>query len=580
FLNILFNSVLYSCPKARLLSLSKSTLQVNLKQFIARASQSSLSLYPQASGPITSSIPLTQPVAFASSYFFQGLPSSNVSIPSYQFQPSSHLPVHATSTGVQPWLLSSQTAAVPLQQNISSPGSVQAANGSNASYQAASDWLEYEAADGRRYYYNKITKVSSWEKPLELMTPLERADASTVWKEFSTPEGKKYYYNKETKESKWTIPDELKLARELAEKAAAEGLLPQINTSSTVSATTDGTFTEKPSASPTVSASPSLSAAPLVSDADASTLKVSESPARHGTQIAASSFGVASLGGAGTSSATEIPENAAVTSTVSNTDSTMISSTDSPIVRKSPREGDVTLDDENPKKGTPEAGRTDIAPQEERDVDDEPILYSTKQEAKNVFKSLLESTNVGADWSWDQAMRVIIGDKRYGALKTLGERKQTFNEYIMQRKKVEAEEKRLKQRIAKKDFVKMLEESEELTSSTRWSKAVSMFEDDERFKAVDHEADRQDLFRNYLVDLQKKEKVKAEEEYQHNKLKFRKYLESCDIIKVDSQWRKVQDLMEDDERSRLLSKIDRLDIFQDYIRDLEKEEEEQRKRQK
>jgi len=41
-----------------------------------------------------------------------------------------------------------------------------------------------------------------------LMTPIERADASTVWKEFTTPEGRKYYYNKVTKQSKWTIPDE------------------------------------------------------------------------------------------------------------------------------------------------------------------------------------------------------------------------------------------------------------------------------------------------------------------------------------------------------------------------------------
>ncbi len=30
-----------------------------------------------------------------------------------------------------------------------------------------------------------------------------------------------------------------------------------------------------------------------------------------------------------------------------------------------------------------------------------------------------------------QAMRVIINDKRYGALKTLGERKQAFNEVCM-----------------------------------------------------------------------------------------------------------------------------------------------------
>lgn len=30
-----------------------------------------------------------------------------------------------------------------------------------------------------------------------------------------------------------------------------------------------------------------------------------------------------------------------------------------------------------------------------------------------------------------QAMRVIINDKRYGALKTLGERKQAFNEVFI-----------------------------------------------------------------------------------------------------------------------------------------------------
>lgn len=43
-----------------------------------------------------------------------------------------------------------------------------------------------------------------------------------------------------------------------------------------------------------------------------------------------------------------------------------------------------------------------------------------------------------------------------------------------------------------------------LTSCVITSKAVTMFEDDKRFKAVEQEADREDLFRNYSVDLQKK----------------------------------------------------------------------------
>jgi len=38
-------------------------------------------------------------------------------------------------------------------------------------------------------------------------------------------------------------------------------------------------------------------------------------------------------------------------------------------------------------------------------------------------------------------MRVIINNKRYGALRTFSDRKQAFNEYLDQKKKLEAEER-------------------------------------------------------------------------------------------------------------------------------------------
>ncbi|CAO2830841.1 unnamed protein product [Amaranthus hypochondriacus] len=126
----------------------------------------------------------------------------------------------------------------------------------------------------------------------------------------------------------------------------------------------------------------------------------------------------------------------------------------------------------------------------------------------------------------------------------------------------------------------MLEESEVLTLSMKWSKAITLFEEDERFNAVDKPKDRQELFENYLVELQKKEKEKAEEEYRRNRNDYRKFLESCSFIEANSLWRKVQDRLEDDERCSRLEKIDRLEIFQDYIRYMEKEEEEQKKLQK
>jgi hypothetical protein len=65
-------------------------------------------------------------------------------------------------------------------------------------------------------------------------------------------------------------------------------------------------------------------------------------------------------------------------------------------------------------------------------------------------------------------LKEIVHDKRYGALRTLGERKQAFNEYLGQRKKVEAEERRRRQKKAREEFVKMLEECEELSSSLKW----------------------------------------------------------------------------------------------------------------
>jgi hypothetical protein len=44
----------------------------------------------------------------------------------------------------------------------------------------------------------------------------ERADQQTAWKEFTAPDGRKYFYNRVTKVSSWTVPEELSRAREAA----------------------------------------------------------------------------------------------------------------------------------------------------------------------------------------------------------------------------------------------------------------------------------------------------------------------------------------------------------------------------
>jgi pre-mRNA-processing factor 40 len=401
-------------------------------------------------------------------------------------------------------------AAVPVVPAAAPPGTT--------------DWQEHTAPDGRRYYYNKRTKQSSWEKPAELMTPTERADASTVWKEFTTSDGRKYFYNKVTKQSKWTMPDEMKAAREQAEK---------------------GSMVEAAGTSPSVPVPHPTSASP-----------------RPPTGLSA--FNSQPLGAtASAPSPTPITRNAISPATAMGTQVIYEGS-----VKESKEEGveEASAQDiEEAKKVMPITSKINVSPlvdEKPAPMAEEPLTYSNKTEAKNAFKELLESVRVESDWTWEQAMRVIINDKRYGALKTLGERKQAFNEYLAQRKKQETEEKRLKQKKAREEFLVMLEESKELTSTMRWSKALALFEDDRRFQAVDKDREREELFEDYLVDLERKEREKAREERKKNLSEYRTFLESCDFIKANTQWRKVQDRLEDDERCSRLDKLDRLEVFQ------------------
>lgn len=83
----------------------------------------------------------------------------------------------------------------------------------------SSEWTEHKAPDGRAYFYNAVTKQSSWDKPESLMTPTERLQHLCPWKEYCSDAGKVYYHNINTKESRWEAPPEF---REMKVKLQAE----------------------------------------------------------------------------------------------------------------------------------------------------------------------------------------------------------------------------------------------------------------------------------------------------------------------------------------------------------------------
>ncbi|KAH9655525.1 pre-mRNA-processing protein 40A [Citrus sinensis] len=598
---------------------------------------------------------------FSASYTFApssyGQPQGTVNVNTgNQYQPMSQMHVPSNPAGGQLGVSISQSTSTPLQHTheqvaantaptmffdvVNYFTSFQASTFQPKSAEVAqTDWIEHTAADGRRYYYNKRTRQSTWDKPLELMTPIERSCGRGVLAdgEWAAVNGwclleldgaagcccecccrgllwllsvgaevlngaavaaaevlmssatvlRKYYYNKVTKQSKWSIPDELKLAREQAERASTKGTQseasPNLQTSNSVpsSAVTASPNADISSSTVQVVASSPVSVVPIIAASSIQPAMVSASSA---SPVIASSVAVSADG-----IQTTVDALTPMISVSSSVGDAVTVNTDTETKNYSsnlPASNVVAAAVEVPAQETEEMRKDAVTGEkigdelEEKTVGQEHLAYANKLEAKNAFKALLESANVGSDWSWDQAMQAIINDRRYGALKTLGERKQAFNEYLGQRKKQEAEERRFKLKKAREDYKKMLEESVELTSSTRWSKAVTMFENDERFKALDRERDRRDLFDDHLEELRQKERAKAQEERRQHLIEYRQFLESCDFIKASTQWRKVQDRLEADERCSRLEKIDRLEIFKEYIIDLEKEEEEQRKIQK
>lgn len=89
----------------------------------------------------------------------------------------------------------------------------------SAANMVASNWAEYRGVDGRDYFYNKITKVSTYKKPDALRSPEE---LKLAWREYSTDAGRKYYYNVTTRENVWEMPAEY---REFVERTKCAPLL-------------------------------------------------------------------------------------------------------------------------------------------------------------------------------------------------------------------------------------------------------------------------------------------------------------------------------------------------------------------
>eukprot|EP00993_Chasmostoma_nieuportense_P004568 NODE_522_length_2118_cov_104.845304_g483_i0.p1 GENE.NODE_522_length_2118_cov_104.845304_g483_i0~~NODE_522_length_2118_cov_104.845304_g483_i0.p1 ORF type:complete len:693 (-),score=219.72 NODE_522_length_2118_cov_104.845304_g483_i0:39-1817(-) len=204
------------------------------------------------------------------------------------------------------------------------------------------------------------------------------------------------------------------------------------------------------------------------------------------------------------------------------------------------------------------------------------VIYSTKRERTAAFKDLLECKKVDPEMKWEEAMKIIINDQRYTALKSVGERKAAFSEWCDRKRKQLREQANSERKKARDAFLEMLQEHDEISPSMSFKKALTYIERDSRFEKVVPEKERELLYDDFMAELDRKTKESAKLTRKENMAAFRRLLEETKSITLHSQWRKVQELLDEDPRYQVLDKMDRLVVFEDYIREMERLDEEEK----
>ncbi|KAJ2555622.1 U1 snRNP protein, partial [Coemansia sp. RSA 1933] len=365
-----------------------------------------------------------------------------------------------------------QTADV----DINSSGSPQSSE--------SSSWVEYITPDGRAYYFNRTTQKTTWEKPDELKTPLEK---NSVWKEYMK-DGRPYWYNTVTKDSTWERPTELGKAVQTA-----------VSKGPAIAASPDHAINkaDRPSA-----ASPPQAIVPDM-----------RPPA------------------AVPSSAQPLPAH----------------STAMPGRAPAP----APAQQFRPPPPVPPAGALAGASGSTKPQRRE---YRTPEDAECAFMDMLKTHGVCGDWTWEQALRAVVNDPDYRALKTLSERKDAFQKYISVTREAEDQNKRLVAKKRREDFNALLD-SLPVCEVTRFGKirhlALALQQDkdgrDAAFFAVQTEAERIKTFNTYVDEMAHELKA-ARRQLRSEQIKV--VDQSLDDLKMAARW--------EDTKPRLIEQLGNL----------------------
>ncbi|KAM5444129.1 U1 snRNP protein [Microsporum ferrugineum] len=429
-------------------------------------------------------------------------------------------------------------------------------------------WQEARNAEGRVYYYNVQTKATQWTKPLDLMTPLERALANQPWKEYTAPGGRKYWYNTETKQSSWEMPEVYKNAQAQAQTQAQP--------------------TPKPTpAAPTfvaggVGAFPTYQAP--AHDRDEHDRSMTDRRHGYGGGIDINGANAAAIANQQSDSGFATFEEAEAAFMR--------------LLRRSNVQPDWSWEQVMRAVIKDPQYRSLKDPRDRKAAFDKYVLEVRAQEKDKAkerfaklrtdFGTMLKShPEIKHYTRWKTIRPIIEGETIFRSTDDEGERRQLFEEYKLELKREHAENQANARKSARDDLVDILK-TLNLEPYTRWSEAQEIIQSnekiqgDEKFKALT-KSDILTAFENHIKSLervfndlrqqQKANKVRRERQARDAFISLLRDLRSQGKIKAGSKWANLYPLIEEDPRYTAMlgqSGSTPLDLFWDMVEEEER----------
>ncbi|CAN1297695.1 Pre-mRNA-processing protein 40C, partial [Linum perenne] len=487
--------------------------------------------------------------------------------------PGGILAVPNAAVNVNPHMVIPPPAASPVQQFVRPPGiqteltppgiesksqPIQAEVKSNAAPNEAADaWTAHRSDTGVMYYYNAVSRVSTYEKPpgfksepqrvVSQPTPVSMENLTgTDWALVTTNDGKKYYYNSITKVSSWQVPNEVIELRKKQDELLKEQAMSVPPPPPDVSADTGST--------------PVSLSAPAINSGGRDAI------ALRGSSVPGASSALDMIKRKLQDSGSPVnSSHAPVSSGVATSDSKASKSVEAATAKG--MQGENSKDKVKDINGD---GNMSDSSSDSEDEDSGP----TKEDCIIQFKEMLKERGVAPFSKWDKELPKILFDPRFKAIPSHSARRSLFEHYVKTRAEEERKEKRAAQKAAIEGFKQLLEEaSEDIDQYTDYQTFRKKWGNDRRFEALDRK-DREHLLNERVLSLKKAAKEKAQAERSATVASFKSMLRERGDITLQSRWTRVKDSLRNDPRYKTVKHEDREALFNEYLSDLKAAEEE------